>query len=185
MTSEMVNLCVDLRGEQFGPNALAHACESIEAAGFSIERTDPGSDTFLAWIDQEFGGTWSSEAFAGKSVLAKRDGEFAGFASYAPQNLQFAWLRGLGAQSGVGIFGPFGVAQAFRGSPIGPHLLRAALCLLRESGFAQALIPAVGHEKLIAYYQRHAEARVAETFDTSAVENGCVPHGHTRVGKRQ
>ena len=169
----MVNLLVDLRSGQFESKALARALQAIERAGFSVERTTGGSDAFLAWIDHEFGGTWSSEAFAGKSVVAKKGDRFAGFATYDPHGLRFSWLRGLGAQEGVGIFGPFGVAGAFRqaqgdeNSAIGPHLLVAALASLREAGYAQALIPAVGHEKLVEYYTKHSGAQIAERFDKS------------------
>ena len=166
----MVNLVVDLRGTQFGADALARSVSAMEKAGFTVELGSPGDDAFLAWIDEEFGGTWSSEAFAGNNVIAKRDGRFAGFATYGAHGLPFSWLRGLGSKPGVGIFGPFGVAPAFRagsdrGDAVGPHLLTAALGGLAGQGFAQALVPAVGHEKLIAYYRRHSGARVAETFD--------------------
>lgn len=160
----MVNLLVDLRSGQFDAQALSRALRGIEAAGYSVERGH-GSDAFHAWIDEEFGGTWSSEAFAGNSVIAKAGDRFAGFASYDPRGLRFSWLRGLGAQPGVGIFGPFGVAPIARGTSIGPHLLVAALASLAEAGYAQALIPAVGHEKLVQYYVRHAGAQVAERFD--------------------
>ncbi|HET9097554.1 MAG TPA: formyltransferase family protein, partial [Candidatus Baltobacteraceae bacterium] len=163
--NEMVNLLVDLRSGQFDEHALARALRGIESAGLSVERAAPGSDAYHAWIDQEFGGTWSSEAFAGKSVIAKSGDSYAGFATYDPRGLRFSWLRGLGAQEGVGIFGPFGIAQAFRGSPAGPHLLVAALASLREAGYAQALIPAVGHEKLVAYYVQHSGAKIAERFE--------------------
>jgi hypothetical protein len=162
--NEMVNLLVDLRSGQFGAQALARALRSIESAGFSVERGH-GSGAFHAWIDEEFGGTWSSEAFAGNSVIAKSGDRFAGFATYDPHGLRYSWLRGLGAQDGVGIFGPFGVARMLRPSPIGPHLLVAALASLREAGYAQALIPAVGHEKLVEYYMKHSGAQVAERFE--------------------
>lgn len=160
---EMVNLLVDLRSGQFDDDALARALRGIEAAGFSVERGQ-GGDAFHAWIDLQFGGTWSSEAFAGKSVIAKSNQTFAGFAAYDPQGLRFSWLRGLGAQDGVGIFGPFGVAEAFRALALGPHLLMAALASLREAGYARALIPAVGHEKLVQYYVKHAGAQIVERF---------------------
>jgi phosphoribosylglycinamide formyltransferase-1 len=162
---EMVNLAVDLRTEHFGEAALARAREAIERLGFTFERVTPGSDSYLAWIDEEFGGTWSGEAFAGSSVVAARGGRYAGFAAYDPRGLTYSWLRGLGRQHGVGIFGPFGVARDFRGSGIGPHLLVAALASLRGRGFERALIPAVGHEKLVAYYIEHSGASVAERFD--------------------
>jgi len=168
---EMVNLIVDLRREQFDRQALARAQRGIEAAGFSFERVAPGSGAFHAWIDEHFGGTWSSEAFAGKSVVAKRGEQFAGFATYDPRGLRFSWLRGLGAQEGVGIFGPFGVARQFRNvraaqdDTLGSHLLVAALVSLREAGYARALIPAVGHEKLVEYYTKYSGARIAERFE--------------------
>jgi phosphoribosylglycinamide formyltransferase-1 len=165
MTGSMVNLAVELAGEKFGDDALARALAAIEQAGFTVERATPGSDAFLAWIDDEFGGTWSSEAFAGSSVIARHGDRFAGFATYGPRALSFSWLRGLGSEAGVGIFGPFGVAREFRGAPLGPYLLIAALASLRQQGYARALIPAVGHEKLVAYYQRHSGAGIAETFD--------------------
>jgi phosphoribosylglycinamide formyltransferase-1 len=163
----MVNLLVELQSEQFGADALARALRAIENAGFSVERQERGSDRYLAWIDAEFGGTWSSEAFAGSSVIVKHGDAFAGFATYDPRSLEFSWLRGVGAQSGVGIFGPFGVASGFRGSPIGPNLLIAALASLRERGYARALIPAVGNEKLVEYYTRHSGAQIVERFEKS------------------
>lgn len=164
--NDMVNLIVDLRQPQFDGAALARALRGIEAAGYSVEHAGAENGAFLAWIDDAFGGTWSSEAFAGNSIVARRDG-FAGFATYDPRGLRFSWLRGLGAQEGVGIFGPFGVAPEFRKSPIGPHLLVAALASLREAGYARALIPAVGHEKLVQYYTQHTGACVAERFEKS------------------
>lgn len=162
---EMVNLAADLRGEQFGAQALARALRGIEEAGFSVERVAPGNAAYLAWIDDAFGGTWSSEAFAGKSVVAKKGDRFAGFASYDARGLKFGWLRGAGAEQGTGIFGPFGVDPDFRGSPIGPHLLMAALASLPEFGYTRALIPAVGHEKLVEYYIKHSGASVIESFE--------------------
>ncbi len=164
---ELINLVVDLRGERFAIKGLAKTLRAIAAAGFEIERVAPGEDRFFSWIDYEFGGTWSSEAFAGKSIVARKGNRFAGFATYDAQGLKFSWLRGLGLQEGVGIFGPFGVGAEFRGSKLGPLLLLAALGSLREAGYAQALIPAVGDDKLIAYYERHAGACVVERFDRS------------------
>ncbi len=164
----MMNLLVDLRSGRFDRNAHASALRSIEAAGFSTETVSPGSARFAAWIDEQFGGTWSPEAFVASSVVAARSGSFAGFAAYDPQGLKFSWLRGLGTAPDVGIFGPFGVASEYRGSPVGPHLLAAALASLASAGYARALIPAVAHEKLVAYYERHAGARVAEVFDVES-----------------
>lgn len=160
----MVNLAVDLRDERFDAAALAAALRAIETAGCTVER-GPGGGAFLAWIDAEFGGTWSSEAFAGESVIAYKNGAVAGFATYDPRGLKFSWLRGAGSEPGTGIFGPFGVAAAHRGTGIGPHLLAAALCSLRERGYARALIPAVGEANLVAYYERNSGASVVERFE--------------------
>ncbi len=165
----MVNLITDLRDEQFSAEGLARALRAIEAAGFSVERTERAPDPFLAWIDEQFGGTWSSEAFAGRNVIVRRGDRFAAFATYDPRGLQFSWLRGLGSQPGVGIFGPFGVAAEFRATAnLGPNVLVVALGSLREAGYARALVPAVGPEKLIAYYMKHSGAQVAERFDKAS-----------------
>lgn len=165
--NELVNLVADLSGEQFTIKGLARTLRAIASAGFEVERVAPGEKRFFSWIDHEFGGFWSAEAFAGKSIVAKKGNRFAGFATYDAQGLKFSWLRGLGSQEGVGIFGPFGVGGEFRGSKLGPLLYLAALGSLREAGYAQGLIAAVGSDKLIAYYEQHAGARVAERFDRS------------------
>ncbi len=164
----MVNLLVDL-DERFGPDALVGAMRGIENAGYRVARQhSDGDEQLMPWIDEVFGGTWSAEAYAGRNVIAYgRDGH-AAFASYAPVGLTFRWLRGIGAEPGVGIFGPFGVAPEHRKQGIGPHVLVAALASLREQGFERALIPAVGEEKLVDYYTRHSGARVVETFEKRA-----------------
>lgn len=161
---EMVNLLVDLSHERFSPRALAESLRAIESGGFSVTRTDAVDDAALAWIDDEFGGTWSSEVFAGNAAVARFGTAFAGFAAYGARNLRFGWLRGLGAHDSVGIFGPFGVSRNFRGTRAGPHLLIVALASLRELGYSSALIPAVGEEKLVAYYVKHAGANIVERF---------------------
>jgi len=160
----LANLVVDL-DEQFDAQRAAQERRTVEAAGFAIEIHHGAPDRVLAWIDEEFHGTWSSEANAGWNVVATREGRPVGFATFDPQGLRFAWLRGLAAEEGSGIFGPFGVAKEERGSPIGPALLVLALCELRARGYARAVIGAVGAERLRAYYQRHSGAHVAEEFD--------------------
>ncbi|MDQ2991324.1 MAG: GNAT family N-acetyltransferase [Candidatus Eremiobacteraeota bacterium] len=163
-----MNLLVDL-DERFGPDALASALRGIESAGYRAARQHAdGDEQLMPWIDEVFGGTWSSEAYAGDSVIAYGQDGHAAFASYAAQDLEFRWLRGVGAEAGVGIFGPFGVAPEHRKRGIGPHLLIAALASLREQGYERALIPAVGEERLVEYYARHSGARIVETFEKSA-----------------
>ena len=123
----------------------------------------------LAWIDAEFGGCWSSEAHAGKNALAFRGDMPAGFATFDPKGLRFAWLRGLARERDVGMFGPLGVASHLRGGGIGRALVWHALAGLRATGYARGLIAAVGDEALIRFYTEAAGARVAERFDAASL----------------
>jgi len=161
-----VNLLAVLDDERYGASTLARAHDAAARAGYTLRRTD-GSDALLeAWIDFHFAPSWwSFEAAAGSAWVASRDGEIVGFAAFGARGLKFPWLRAWRDRDDVGIFGPYGVAQAHRGGVIGEVLLTAALCGLRESGYAFALIPAVSGEKLIASYVRRTGASVAEEFD--------------------
>ena len=124
----------------------------------------------LAWIDAEFGGTWSSEALAGSNLVAYEDtGEPIGFVTYDPKGLRFRWLRGLAREPGVGIFGPIGVVQSRRRHGLGTQLLLSALAELRQRGYSRALIAAVGEEATIDWYRRVAGASIAERYDVSAL----------------
>jgi len=123
----------------------------------------------LAWIDAEFGGSWSSEAFAGGMWLAHDRSGPLGFATFDPRGLRFAWLRAWRDRPEAGIFGPFGVAPGARGRGLGALLLHAALGSLRERGYRDALIPVVGGDRLIGFYEREAGARVAERVDLAAL----------------
>lgn len=161
---ELCNLVVDL-DERFDERARGQALAAIGRAGLVLEERDGSDDQTLAWIDVEFGGTWSSEACAGANAIARRDGAPVGFATYDPRGLRFGWLRGIGAEPGVGVFGPFGVSRHARGGGIGAALLNVALSGLRRRGYARALVPAVGEDGLVAYYVRTAAARVVERFE--------------------
>ena len=158
---DFVNLVVDL--DERLDVALGSAVAEID-----IGLADRIDETTLAWIDETFGGSWSSEAHAGANVVARREGRPVGFATYDPRGLRFAWLRGLATARDVGIFGPFGVAPEERGREIGRALLLLALAALRARGYSRALIPAVGDERLIRYYAEIAGARVAERFEAAA-----------------
>jgi phosphoribosylglycinamide formyltransferase-1 len=166
-TRSLLNLAVEL-DERFDDRERSAAIARIERAGFTVADRDGADDRTLAWIDLLFGGTWSGEAFAGANVIASSDGAPVGFATYDPQGLRYRWLRKMGSQPGVGIFGPFGVAPEARGTALGPALLTLALCGLRRRGYATALIPAVGEERLAAYYMEHSGARVVERYDRAA-----------------
>jgi phosphoribosylglycinamide formyltransferase 1 len=166
--NELFNLVVDLdeRFELSAPQAR-RAAESIP--GVNVVAAASADETVLAWIDLQFGGSWSSEAQAGANVLAFRNGNAVGFATFDPKGLRFRWLRGLARERDVGIFGPFGVVPDERGEELGPALLRLALAGLRERGYARALVPAVGDERLRRYYADAVGARVAERFERDAL----------------
>lgn len=157
----LVNLVVEL------DDRWTSSPTSLPGVEFAIQR--PAEDRTLAWIDEAFGGSWSSEAYAGSNVVARRAEAPAGFATFDAKGLRFAWLRGLARERDVGLFGPFGVAPEERSSGLGRHLLALALRALRERGYARALIAAVGDEGLIRYYADAADARVVERFDRAAL----------------
>jgi phosphoribosylglycinamide formyltransferase-1 len=160
--NELSNLVVDL-DERFDA-ALGGSIDGVDI------RIEPAiDDTTLAWIDETFGGWWSSEALAGTNLVARRYERPVGFAAYDPQNLHFAWLAGVAREPGIGIFGPFGVAPEERGGGLGRALLHRALAGLRERGYSRALIPAVGDERLIRFYADAANARVAERFERTVL----------------
>lgn len=95
--NHLSNLVVDL-DDRFDAAYGSHI------GGVEIGIAGAIDDTTLAWIDESFGGWWSSEARAGTSLVARRAGRPVGFASYDPQNVRFAWLAGNAREPGVGIF---------------------------------------------------------------------------------
>lgn len=162
-STSLVNLLVDL-DERYASDAQAR--ERIARAGYGLSTTDGASDPALAWIDETFGGAWSSEVAVAGCALATREKDVAGFAAFDPRGLRYAWLRGVARESDVGVFGPIGVAPEHRGTAVGPALLEIALCGLRARGYRRALIGATS-DALTPYYRRHADARVVERYDPS------------------
>jgi phosphoribosylglycinamide formyltransferase 1 len=156
-STKLVNLVVDL-DKRFADDGAAR--ERVERAGFALDVSSGASDPVLAWIDEVFGGAWSSEVAVAHCAVALRDGMPAGFAAFDPTGLRYAWLRGIAREPGVGIFGPFGVEH----KGLGSLLLEVALCGLRARGYRRALIAATS-EGLVPYYERHAGARVVERYD--------------------
>jgi phosphoribosylglycinamide formyltransferase-1 len=132
--------------------------------GIELSELESADERTLAWIDDVFGGWWSSEAFAGSNVIARRNGAPIAFATINPRGLRFSWLAGIAQEAGVGIAGPIGVAPQERGRGIGRAVLRRALDALRARGYSRALIPAVAQD-LLQYYAVAAGATVAERFD--------------------
>ncbi len=162
----LANLLAALDDERYGAAALARAHETARRAGFTLRRVEgDADDRLLAWIDLHFApSSWSAETRAGSAWVAEDDGEIAGFAAYGARGLKFFWLRAYEDRADVGIFGPYGVAPAHRGTGIGEALLTAALCELRAGGYAAALIPAVRGDRLIGMYERRTGARVVDEF---------------------
>lgn len=138
-------------------------------AGIEIGEPASADDRTLAWIDEIFAGSWSSEAYAGLNLIARHGGDPVGFATIEPRGLKYAWLEGFARETGVGIFGPLGVTPERRTSGLGTWLLRRALNALRERGYARALIAAVGDERLIRYFANAVGARIGERFTGAAL----------------
>jgi len=160
-----VNLLAPLGG-RYGAEALAQALRDAERLGYRLARVDGPDERLCAWIDWTFAPSWwSSEARDGSAWIAyAADGEIVGFAAFGARSRSAPWLQPYRDRRDTGIFGPFGVAEAHRGTGLGAALLTAALCGLAER-HTQALIPAVAGERLIAGYERRAGARVADTYD--------------------
>ncbi|MBV9718023.1 MAG: GNAT family N-acetyltransferase [Candidatus Eremiobacteraeota bacterium] len=153
--SKLYNLVVDLN----------HPFPTPPARGIDVQSFACADERTLAWIDETFGGSWSSEANAGSNVIARAGELPVGFATIEPQGLRFAWLNGLGREPGVGIFGPFGVAPERRKAGLGVLLLRLGLNELRRRGYSRALIPAVNEDRLLRYYSDAVGARIGEEFE--------------------
>ena len=161
-----VNLLAGLDDKRYGVESLGHANDAAERAGYRLRRIDGDDPRLAAWIDLHFAPSWwSYEASVGSTWIAERDGAIAGFASFGARGLRFPWLRRWRERSDVGIFGPYGVSEAHRGSGIGEPLLVAALSALRATGYTSALIPAVGGARLIAMYVRRTAAAVVDEFE--------------------
>ncbi len=149
-------------------NLIVELDRTFESASFEsieVEITDAIDERTLAWIDDAFGGSWSSEAAAGSNVVARHDDAPIAFATIAAKGPRFAWLREKAREPGVGLFGPFGVAPEQRRHGIGTAVLRQALNTLRERGYSRALVAAVSDESLIQYYAEAVGARVCESFE--------------------
>ncbi len=161
-----VNLIVDFAGERFGASAMLRAREAAAARGYTLAHALRPDERLAAWIDWTFAPSWwSAEARAGEVWYAlDAHGDIAGFAAFDARGLRFPWLRGYAGATDVGIFGPYGVASEHRKTGLGAALLEVALGSLRAKGYARALIPAVGFERLIAMYAARTEARVADTY---------------------
>ena len=160
-----VNLLAPL-GERYTPDALGEALRAAERLGYRLARSDVPDERLCAWIDWQFAPSWWSSEVRGGSAWYALDGggSIAGFAGFGSSDRSYHWLHAYRKRTDVGLFGPYGVAQAQRKTGIGAVLLRAALCSLAER-YRWALIPAVSGERLIASYEERADAHVSDSYD--------------------
>ncbi len=161
-----VNLIVDFAGGRFGDDTVAEALEAAAVRGYRLVLSAAADDRLAAWIDWQFAPSWWSAEARASNVFCAYDarGEICGFAAFDARGLRFPWLRGYAGSRDIGIFGPFGVAPAHRKTGVGAALLDAALGTLNLKGYARALIPAVGYDRLITMYRARTGARIAESF---------------------
>ncbi len=160
-----VNLLAPL-GDRYGADALVAAQHDAAAFGYRLTRVDGSDERLNAWIDLHFAPSWwSSETRAGSAWYAQTaSGEIAGFAAFGAPDRSVPWLRAYAKRDDIGIFGPYGVAEAHRKTGLGERLLSAALCSLAATS-TSALIPAVSGERLIASYEQRANAHVVDHYE--------------------
>ena len=153
-------------GDWYGAEARAAALATGEHLGYRLIRTDVPDERLSAWIDWAFAPSWwSSEVRDGSAWYAlAADGTIAGFAGFGSPDRSFHWLHAYRKRPDVGLFGPYGVAEAHRKTGLGQVLLVAALCDIAER-YRWALIPAVSGERLIASYEQRAGAHIADSYD--------------------
>lgn len=157
---------VDFSEGRFGEATAARAVADAQARGFRLVRADRADDRLMAWIDWQFAPSWWSAEARASHVWYALDatGEIAGFAAFDARGLPWPWLRAYAGRADIGIFGPYGVAPAHRQTGLGAALLDAALASLAAKGYARALIPAVGFERLKTMYEQRAGARVVDEY---------------------
>ena len=151
------DLLIHLAAPRFDGVRVHELLEDLDAKGIRVQRHMRTPEQHLSWIDAEFGSWWSSIASLGGSYIACDAEGPVGFATFDPQGMRFPFPLAGASEDGTGIMGPFGVALRARKSGLGPALLHGALFSLRERGYTQALVPAIGNSRLIAYFRHHTD----------------------------
>ncbi|MBC5806709.1 MAG: hypothetical protein DLM53_05125 [Candidatus Eremiobacter antarcticus] len=153
----IVNMLVDLDTWSFDP---ATHDEALAKAHLSATQGQSAAPADARWIKDTFAGSWSQEASDGWNWFV-RDGTGAavGFATYEQRVTRFWWLADWLDRPDIGIFGPMGIDPALQGRNIGSVVAQKALLSLKEKGFAQAIIPAVGP---VGFYERCCGARIVQ-----------------------
>ena len=155
-----VNLLAALDDERYGASALARAHDAAARAGYTLRRVD-GPDDAARRVDRPALRAVVVVVRSGRRERVGRASATARSRDSRRSARAACGSRGCARwrdRADAGIFGPYGVAEAHRGSGIGEALLTAALCGLRAAGYAFALIPAVSGERLIATYVRRTGA---------------------------
>ncbi len=155
---------MDLDDPRFKQTEIRRALGALDKSGIRPLREHRTPEPVLAWIDLEFGGTWSSQAAAGGVWTASdADGPLA-FVAFDARGLRRPGRSRWPADPDAGVLGPFGVTERARGLGIGAALLEAALFSLRERGYRKAVLTVGDEPWLLAYLQRTVGAEVVERF---------------------
>lgn len=142
--------------------------EELRRGGVVIRRAQSWEMTPVReWVAANFQRAWADEITAGFARLpvavfvALREGRIIGFAAYECTRRNF--------------FGPTGVIEAERGRGVGRALLLAALCALREMGYAYAIIGGVGPA---GFYERAVAATLIHDSSPGIYADALRPDAH-------
>lgn len=126
--------------------------KELKQKGIDIRRAmAPEKYIVLDWVRQNFGDGWASEcdiAFSNHPVtcvIAIEHEEIIGFACVEATCKDY--------------FGPTGVFKASRGNNVGAGLLIAGMSILRDMGYAYAIIGGAGPTK---FYEKIVNAEVIQ-----------------------
>jgi GNAT superfamily N-acetyltransferase len=144
---------------------LAPALAALTAARIEVRRAQPYEQAAVtAWVARTFAPNWGEEcaaAFALRPVACHLAVELQGPfpAPGSGYELPAERLIGFASHDVVarGMFGPTGVAEAWRGRGVGTALLLASLYAMAEQGYAYAAIARVGP---VEFYARAVGATV-------------------------
>jgi predicted N-acetyltransferase YhbS len=140
----MSDMLVKLYDLQVDWPALTH----LESLGICL-RKPLGSeiDLISAWVTEQFSQGWANEVTLAASqrpstcFVAVQGGELLGFACYDA--------------AALGLFGPMGIPETYRGKGLGRALLQLTLYDMKQKGYAYAIVGWVGPAE---FYERSVGA---------------------------